>query len=128
MLLHRQEYYSQTYYQLKPVSPATQSVQTLHILPSFAKPQTLAATDGSIVFLEPEPFLHAPLDIVNHTADTALDHGRASSLRQASTARYRGQHIGMPQPTQALVQRSDLLVAITSAADRCVPILHPFQQ
>lgn len=116
----RQEYYRETYYQVKPLPSPTQPVQTLQILPSFAKPQTLAGPDGSIVFLEPEPYLHAPLDIVNHTADTALDSGSSSIWHQASTAKYRGQHIGMPEPMQAPLQRSDLLIAMTSAADRWV--------
>ena len=128
LLYLRQEYYRQTYYQVKPLPSPTQSIEALQILPSFAKPQTLATPDGSIVFLEPEPYLHAPLDVVNHTADTALDSSSTSRLQQASTAKYRGQHIGMPEPMPVPVQRRDLLIAITSAADRCAPSYSPCQQ
>lgn len=121
----RQESYRETYYRVKPLPPPTQPVQALQILPSFAKPQTLAGPDGSIVFLEPEPYLHAPLDVVNHTAGTALDSGSPSTRQQASTAKYKGQHIRMPEPMQAPLQQSDLLIAMTSAADRCVPQFSP---
>ncbi|KAL3163422.1 hypothetical protein ABBQ32_009801 [Trebouxia sp. C0010 RCD-2024] len=118
LLQCRKEYYRETYLHVQPLPAAAQTVQTLHILPSFAKPQTLAASDGTIVLLQPEPYLHAPQDTVNHTADTALGSSKASSLPQGSTAKHRGQQINLPEPTHAPVQRSDLLIAITSAADR----------
>ena len=111
--------YRQTYTQLKPAHPTTQQVHFLQILPSFAKPQTLAGPDGSVVFLEPEPYLHEALDVVNHTADTAVESSKAARVRQPSTAKYRGQAVHMPDPMYAPVQLSDLLLAITSAADRC---------
>ena len=117
----RQEYYRETYLRVQPLTAATQPIQTRHILPSFAKPQPLAASDSSVVLLEPEPYLHASHDIVNHTADTQVGNSKASSLQQHSTAKYRGQEVRMPEPTQAPVHRSDLLIAITSAAGRWVP-------
>ena len=120
----RQEMYRQTYTQLRPIHAAPQQLPTLQILPSFAKPQTLSTPDGSMIFLEPEPYLHKALDIVNHTADTAVDHGTASRLRQPSTAKFRGQPVNMPQPLHAAVTRSDLLIAITSSADRSYTLMH----
>ena len=110
--------YRQTYTQLKPAHPTIQQLHSLQILPSFAKPQTLAGPDGSVVFLEPEPYLHETLDIVNHTADTAFESMKTSRRRQPSTAKYRGQPVSMPEPMHAPVLRSELLIAITSVADR----------
>ena len=128
---YRQQLAYQAYNpQLKPLSgpaqqahpnPKTQILpsHTLAILPSFATPQTLAAPDGSIVFLRPDPFLHDAQDIVNHSADTV------KAVKQKSSAMLRGQPVNMPKPRFAPVACDDLIIALTSAADRCVAIACP---
>lgn len=91
---------------------------TLAILPPFANPQTLAAPDGSIVFLEPEPYLHDAQDVVNHTADTAVEGSKLLKQNQKHAAATRGQPTDMPQPNFGPVKRSALVIALTSSADR----------
>jgi len=119
--------------QLKPLTgpvqqaylnPKTQILpsHTMAILPSFATPQTLAAPDGSIVFLQPDPYLHDAQDIVNHTADTVFGGSKAARQHQKSSAMLRGQRVDMPQPKFAPVERDNLVIALTSSADRCVAI------
>jgi len=104
------------------LNPKTQILpsHTLAILPSFATPQTLATPDGSIVFLQPDPYLHDAQDIVNHTADTVVGGSKAAKQHQPSSAILRGLPVNMPQPKFAPVARSDLVIALTSSADRCV--------
>ncbi len=134
---YRQQLAYQAYNpQLKPLSgpaqqahpnPKTQILpsHTLAILPSFATPQTLASPDGSIVFLQPDPYLHDAQDIVNHTADTVFGGSKAASQHQKSSAKLRGLPVNMPQPKFAPVVRDDLIIALTSAAARCVAIACP---
>ncbi len=131
---YRQQLAYQAYNpQLKSLSgPAQQAhntqilpSHTLAILPSFATPQTLAAPDGSIVFLQPDPYLHDAQDIVNHTADTIFGGSKAAQQHQKSSAMLRGQPVNMPQPKFPPVARDDLIIALTSAADRCVAIACP---
>lgn len=131
---YRQQLAYQAYNpQLKPLSdPAQQAYNTqilpshtMAILPNFATPQTLAAPDGSIVFLQPEPYLHDAQDIVNHTADTVFGGSKAAKQHQRRSAILRGQPVDMPQPEFAPVARDDLVIALTSSADRCVAIACP---
>ena len=117
LLLCRQELYRQTYTQLKPVHPQIQSGNTLQGLPSFAKPQTLAAADGTMVFLEPEPYLNGAQDIVNHTADTFFD-SKSHAAWKKSTANLRGRPVDMPEARYAPVTRKDLVIALTSSLER----------
>ena len=117
LLLCRQELYRQTYTQLKPVHPQIQSGNTLQVLPSFAKPQILAAADGTMVFLEPEPYLNGAQDIVNHTADTFFD-SKSHAAWMESTASLRGRPVDMPEARYAPVTRRDLVIALTSSLDR----------
>ncbi len=109
------------------INPTSQILpsHTLAILPSFATPQTLAAPDGSMVFLQPDPYLHDAQDIVNHTADTVFGGSKAAKQPQKSSANLRGQPVNMPQPKFAPVARDDLVVALTSSADRCVATAYP---
>ena len=120
LCLYRQELYRQTYTQLKPLQPQVQPGHTLPILPSFAKPQTLAASDGSMVFLEPKPYQDGAPDIVNHTADTFPNRGRDHSPKgkKQSTAFLRGKPVDMPQPQYTPVTRKDVVIAMTSSAHR----------
>ncbi len=89
--------------QLKPLTgpvqqaylnPKTQILpsHTMAILPSFATPQTLAAPDGSIVFLQPDPYLHDAQDIVNHTADTVFGGSEAAPEEFSNVERAASGH------------------------------------
>ena len=108
---YRQQLAYQAYNpQLKPLSgPAQQAhpnpktqifpSHTLAILPNFATPQTLASPDGSIVFLQPDSYLHDAQDIVNHTADTVFGGSKAASQHQKSSAKLRGLPVSCRSPS-----------------------------
>ncbi|DBB16176.1 TPA: hypothetical protein ACH3X3_015173 [Trebouxia sp. C0006] len=103
--------------QLKPLSgPAQQAhpnpktqifpSHTLAILPNFATPQTLASPDGSIVFLQPDSYLHDAQDIQGSEPAPK----EFSKIERIASV--------MPQPKFAPVVRDDLIIALTSAAAR----------
>jgi len=71
-----------------------------------------------MVFLEPEPYPHDTLDIVNHTADTVFEGMISAQGKHKSKASLRGRPIDMPQPQYGPVERKDLVIALTSSADR----------